>query len=61
MTILRSSRENGVDNLHFDAATRTEHDSKLCVALNVLHECFVTIIEPRTQSDFVADLLFNRE
>ena len=60
-TILRSSRENGVDNLQFDAETMTEHDSKLCVALDVLHECFVSIIEPRTQSDFVADLLFNRE
>ncbi|XP_020252692.1 uncharacterized protein LOC109829986 isoform X3 [Asparagus officinalis] len=60
-TILRSSRENGVDNLQFDAETMTEHESKLCVALKALKECFVSITEPRTQSDLVADLLFNRE
>ncbi|KAJ6803657.1 uncharacterized protein M6B38_189280 [Iris pallida] len=61
LTVLRSGRENGVNGQPFDAETMVEHDSKLHVALNVLHECFVTIIEPRTRSDFVADLLFNKE
>lgn len=61
LTLLRSGRENGVNGQPFDAETMVEHDSKLRVALNVLHECFVTIIEPRTRSDFVADLLFNKE
>ncbi|XP_020243649.1 uncharacterized protein LOC109821903, partial [Asparagus officinalis] len=60
-TILRSSRENGVDNLQFDAEKIIEHDSKLCVALKVLHECFLSIKEPRTGSDFMEDLLCNRE
>ncbi|KAK3128116.1 hypothetical protein QOZ80_7AG0582790 [Eleusine coracana subsp. coracana] len=37
------------------------HHARLCAALDVLHECFVTLIEPRTQSDLSEDMVFNRE
>ena len=57
-TILRSIGENGTDS--FDDETIAEYHSKLYLALDVLHECFEPLIEPRTQSDVVADLLFNR-
>ncbi|XP_038980228.1 uncharacterized protein LOC103711112 isoform X2 [Phoenix dactylifera] len=60
-TLLRCCRENGVDLDKFDLETMAEHHSKLCIALDVLHECFVAMIEPRTNSDVVADLLFNKE
>ncbi|OEL27279.1 Increased DNA methylation 1, partial [Dichanthelium oligosanthes] len=60
-TILRFYRENGSDHGHYDNAIMAEHYGKLCIALDVLHECFVTIIEPRTQSDISEDIVFNRE
>ncbi|CAL5071019.1 unnamed protein product [Urochloa decumbens] len=34
---------------------------KLRAALDVLHECFVPLVEPRTQTDLAADIVFNRE
>ncbi|PKU79632.1 uncharacterized protein LOC110107923 [Dendrobium catenatum] len=60
-TILRSGRDYRAGCHQFDSEVQAEHHSKLCVALKVLHECFVTIIEPRTQSDIVADILFSKE
>ncbi|TVU47435.1 hypothetical protein EJB05_07038, partial [Eragrostis curvula] len=60
-TILRFCRENGNDLVDFDDGTMAEHYGKLRIALDVLHECFVTIIEPRTQSDLSEDIVFNRE
>ena len=60
-TLLRYHRENGEGIDKFDAETAAVHHSKLCIALEILHECFVTMIEPYTESDLVADLLFNRE
>ncbi|KAM0953675.1 putative histone acetyltransferase chromatin regulator PHD family [Dioscorea sansibarensis] len=56
-SLYRSSRENGANDIESIA----ECHSKLRVALDILHECFVDIIEPRTKSDLVADLLFNRK
>jgi hypothetical protein len=58
---LRFCRENGSDLVDFDDATMAEHYGKLRIAVDVLHECFVTIIEPRTQSDLSEDIVFNRE
>lgn len=58
-TILRGS--GGIEQDHSDVETGTGYYSKLHVALNILHECFVTMIEPRTQSDLIADILFNKE
>lgn len=60
-TILRSGKDYRAACDQFDSEVQAEHHSKLCVALKVLHECFMAIIEPRTQSDIVADILFNKE
>uniref|UniRef100_A0A0A9DZT5 N-acetyltransferase domain-containing protein n=1 Tax=Arundo donax TaxID=35708 RepID=A0A0A9DZT5_ARUDO len=60
-TVLRFYRENGNENGDYDDATMAEHYGKLRIVLDVLHECFVTIIEPRTQSDLSEDIVFNRE
>lgn len=60
-TILRSGRDYRAGCDQFDSEVMVEHNSKLFVALKVLHECFVTIIEPRTKSDLVCDILFNKE
>ncbi|CAL9123328.1 unnamed protein product, partial [Musa textilis] len=57
-TLLRWSSN---DNSDLSLEAMAEHHSKLCIALDVLHECFVPMTEPRTQSDLVADLLFNKE
>ncbi|KAK1285505.1 hypothetical protein QJS10_CPB20g00289 [Acorus calamus] len=55
-TVLKSS--NGCYG--FDIETVAEHYCKLSVALDVLHECFVTITESRTGRDIVSDLLFSK-
>ncbi|XP_077212957.1 PHD finger transcription factor isoform X2 [Tasmannia lanceolata] len=59
-TILRSYKENR----HYldapDIEALSEHHSKLWVALSVLHECFSPIYEPRTKSDLVKDVIFNK-
>ncbi|KAK1312790.1 hypothetical protein QJS10_CPA07g01131 [Acorus calamus] len=55
-TVLKSS--NGCYG--FDIETVAEHYCKLSVALDVLHECFITITESRTGSDIVSDLLFSK-
>ncbi|KAL6649737.1 hypothetical protein ACP70R_013961 [Stipagrostis hirtigluma subsp. patula] len=59
-TILRFYR-HGSDHGDYDDETMAEHHGKLRIALDVLHECFVTIIEPRTQSDLSEDIVFSRE
>jgi hypothetical protein len=60
-TILTFCRKSGSDLVDFDVVTMAEHYGKLCIALDVLHECFVTIIEPRTKSDLSGDIVYNRE
>ncbi|KAJ0979361.1 hypothetical protein J5N97_014835 [Dioscorea zingiberensis] len=57
-TLFRSNRVNGADDVRSSMA---KCHGKLRVALDVLHECFVTIIEPRTKSDLVADVVFNKK
>ncbi|KAI3865606.1 hypothetical protein MKX03_036876 [Papaver bracteatum] len=61
----------GVDNLSWsilkprkaaapsDKEADTELQSKLNVALSVIHECFEPIKEPGTKTDLVEDVLFN--
>ncbi|PKA57397.1 hypothetical protein AXF42_Ash013584 [Apostasia shenzhenica] len=56
-TILKSSKEY-ISKL--DDESIAENYGKLHIALDVLHECFQTMIEPRTQSDVAEDLIFNR-
>ncbi|XP_066391560.1 increased DNA methylation 1-like [Miscanthus floridulus] len=53
----RRRRQQQQEEETTDAA---EH-GQLCSALDVLHECFVTLIEPHTQTDLTADIVFNRE
>uniref|UniRef100_A0ACD5XJG6 Uncharacterized protein n=1 Tax=Avena sativa TaxID=4498 RepID=A0ACD5XJG6_AVESA len=60
-TILKFDRENTSDDVNFDNEKMAAQYVKLCIALDVLHECFVTIIEPRTQRDISEDIVFNRE
>lgn len=43
---------------HIDALT--ENDSKLNVALGLMHECFEPVKEPRTGRDIVEDVIFCR-
>ncbi|KAJ4753922.1 PHD finger transcription factor [Rhynchospora pubera] len=38
-----------------------EQFSKLYLATEVLNECFMPMIEPRTNSDLISDIIFNRE
>ncbi|XP_031483970.1 uncharacterized protein LOC116253333 isoform X2 [Nymphaea colorata] len=40
--------------------TMIEFQNKISIALDVLHECFLPVIEDRTGSDVVSDILFNR-
>ncbi|KAM0887421.1 hypothetical protein ACQ4PT_029067 [Festuca glaucescens] len=54
-TLFRSSK------LPEEEAMAAEEHGKLRMAFDVLHECFVTLIEPQTQSDLSHDIVFNRE
>ncbi|KAK1677686.1 hypothetical protein QYE76_038534 [Lolium multiflorum] len=54
-TLFRSSK------LPEEEAMAAEEHGKLRMAFDVLHECFVTLIEPKTQSDLSHDIVFNRE
>ncbi|KAJ1699011.1 hypothetical protein LUZ63_007523 [Rhynchospora breviuscula] len=38
-----------------------EQLSKLCLAAEVLNECFMPMIESHTNSDLISDIIFNRE
>lgn len=55
-TILRSNME---DIGKLDDESVVDNLGKLHIALDVLHECFETMVEARTQSDLVADIIFN--
>ncbi|URD76986.1 PHD-finger [Musa troglodytarum] len=59
--LLRSKTETDADLNQIDFETVSRNCRKLHVAQKLLHECFVSIIEPRTQSDLLADLLMNKE
>ncbi|KAL6896808.1 hypothetical protein ACP4OV_007380 [Aristida adscensionis] len=59
LTVLRSTGAHDRGD-HGEEAMAELH-GKLCAAFDVLHECFVTLIEPRTNTDLSADIVFNRE
>ncbi|OEL15352.1 Increased DNA methylation 1 [Dichanthelium oligosanthes] len=68
LTILRRRRRSAAllhehhdDEEEEAAIAAAEEHGKLRAALDVLHECFVPLVEPRTQSDLSADIVFNRE
>ncbi|PON85456.1 Protein OBERON [Trema orientale] len=58
--ILKSMKadSNSADFVDIDALT--ESYSTLNVALNVMHECFEPVKDPRTERDLVEDIMFNR-
>lgn len=56
-TILRFDRGNASDHGDYDNEKMAEQYGKLCIALDVLHEWFVTIIEPRTRRDLSEDIV----
>ncbi|XP_042378520.1 uncharacterized protein LOC121971356 isoform X1 [Zingiber officinale] len=59
-TILHFERENvALENCDFE--TFPGYWSKLHAAYKLLHECFTTMIEPRTQSDLLYDIIMNKE
>ncbi|XP_020578778.1 uncharacterized protein LOC110023627 [Phalaenopsis equestris] len=55
-TILRSNIE---DVGKLDDESIVENSGLLHLALDVLHECFETMVETRTQSDVASDVIFN--
>lgn len=59
-TMLRSRVEDNESCDLSNAEVMAEHHSKLSVALTVMHECFVPIIESRTKKDLIAEVIFNR-
>ncbi|KAF3772832.1 hypothetical protein EJ110_NYTH56861 [Nymphaea thermarum] len=58
-TILRYVNDSYKNNNPV-SATMIEFQNKISIALDVLHECFLPVIEDRTGSDLVSDVLFNR-
>lgn len=48
------------ENDDCDVVAITENYSKLNVALEVMHECFEPVKEPRTKRDLVEDVIFCR-
>ncbi|XP_025628885.1 increased DNA methylation 1-like [Arachis hypogaea] len=57
-TLLTSLKKSTNDN--DDDGTITEMESKLNVALGIIHECFEPIIDPVFGRDFAADIMFSR-
>lgn len=48
------------DSADYDAVATAQNYSKLSVALEVMHECFEPVKEPRTKRDLVEDVIFCR-
>lgn len=59
-TMLRSREEDHESCDPLNVEVMAEHHSKLSVALTIMHECFVPIIESRTKKDLIAEVIFNR-
>ncbi|XP_020530843.1 increased DNA methylation 1-like [Amborella trichopoda] len=57
-TLLRGRRNRRTCN-NSEIEEMTGYHCKLCVAYDILHECFVPVIEPWTNRDIVVDLLSN--
>ena len=58
-TILWSRVEDNESYDPSNSEVMAEHHIKLSVALTVMHECFVPIIESRTKKDLIAEVIFN--
>ncbi|XP_020530687.1 uncharacterized protein LOC18423636 isoform X3 [Amborella trichopoda] len=58
-TLLRGRNNDSNDPNQSDTADMAAYHCKLCVACDVLHECFVPIIDSHTNGDLFVDLLSN--
>ncbi|KAL8115226.1 uncharacterized protein LOC141663839 isoform X1 [Apium graveolens] len=59
-TLLKYTKPDKYYHDQSDIADSTEIYSKLNLALDVMHECFEPLKEPRTGRDLVEDVIFNR-
>ncbi|KAK6935716.1 Agenet-like domain [Dillenia turbinata] len=59
-TMLKSIKYDGGGLNPQNLEKVTEIDSKLHVALSVMHECFEPVKDPRSRSDLVEDVIFSR-
>lgn len=60
-SILKYSRCAQDPTANLQPELMAEQHAKLCLAEEVIHECFMPLTEPRTNSDVISDLIFNRE
>ncbi|KAL3649142.1 hypothetical protein CASFOL_005545 [Castilleja foliolosa] len=59
-TLVKCIESESYDHGTSDGEYLVEDYSKLNVALSVMHECFEPVQEPRTRTDLVEDVIFNR-
>ncbi|XVF69023.1 hypothetical protein PTKIN_Ptkin11bG0047800 [Pterospermum kingtungense] len=59
-TLIKSMQSDTHDLDASDNEEMVENYSKLSIALDVMHECFEPVKEPRTGRDLVADIIFSR-
>ncbi|KAI4368904.1 hypothetical protein MLD38_017408 [Melastoma candidum] len=59
-TLLKCPKHDPYSQDAPDMEAKVEIQSKLHLALDVMHECFETVKEPFTNSDLVEDVIFNR-
>ncbi|KAF3331759.1 hypothetical protein FCM35_KLT03165 [Carex littledalei] len=60
-SILKYSRCAQDPSANLQPGLMAEQHAKLCLAAEVINECFMPLTEPRTNSDVISDLIFNRE
>ncbi|KAL2898663.1 Increased DNA methylation 1 [Bienertia sinuspersici] len=59
-TLIKPMDYQAIQHDDCDVVTMAENYSKLNVALEVMHECFEPVKEPRTKRDLVEDVIFCR-
>ncbi|XP_024529500.1 uncharacterized protein LOC9658869 isoform X1 [Selaginella moellendorffii] len=59
-TLLRSGEDDLPSASSMNREQMAEHRSKLAVALGVMQECFLPMVDPRTKIDLVTHILYNR-
>jgi hypothetical protein len=59
-TMLRSREEDNENCDPLNVEVMAKHHNNLSIALTIMHECFVPIIESRTKKDLIIEVIFNR-
>ncbi|XP_074295012.1 increased DNA methylation 1-like [Silene latifolia] len=59
-TLIKPMQYQAEDREDYDLAAMAENYSKLSVALEVMHECFDPVKDPKTKRDLVEDVIFCR-